>query len=206
MTGDINMLRKSASFALALAVTGIATTQVQAGVIGWGSPVGGSFFDSNRWAQGTVPGSHDDVLFNARGNYGVWLSKSHTNSRLLVGNNNVNLNLNGFQYRLDSDSSGSLLMGLREDDAAGLNVSNGMLRSSKGRLAYAPGSYASVNVLPGATWRNTGPLTVGQKGRADLNVSGGLLSSDGGRIGAAPAAAGPSRSPARPRSGASAAR
>ena len=179
------MLKKSATLALAFAVTGIGATRAHAGVIGWGSPTGGSFFDSNRWAQGAVPGSRDDVLFNARGNYGVWMSKSHSNSRLLVGNNNVNLNLNGFEYRLSSDSSGSLLMGLRDNDAAGLNVSNGRLRSTKGRLAYAPGSYASVNVLPGATWRNTGPLTVGQKGRADLVVSGGLLSSDGGRIGAA---------------------
>jgi T5SS/PEP-CTERM-associated repeat protein len=168
-----------------LAVSGVLATGTEAGVIGWGSPVGGSFFDATKWERGTVPGTRDDVVFDARGSYGVSLSRSHTNSRLLVGNDAVNLNLNGFQYRLDADTSGSLLLGLRNGDAAGLNLSNGTLRSSKGRMAYAPGSYASVNILPGATWRNTGPLVVGQKGKADLNVSGGTLSSDGGRIGTA---------------------
>lgn len=178
------MPKTSATLALALAVTGIvATTQAHAGVIGWGAPAGGSFFDSSRWENGAVPGTRDDVIFNARGSYGVSLNKSHANSRLLVGHDQVSLNLNGHRYRLSAERSGALLMGLQARDAAGLNLSNGMVKSSKGRLAYAPRSYASLNVLPGTTWMNKGPLVIGQKGKADLTISGAKVSSEDGRIG-----------------------
>jgi T5SS/PEP-CTERM-associated repeat protein len=178
-------LKKSATVVLALAVTGVVASNANAGVIGWGSSVGGSFFDAARWQSGTVPGPRDDVKFDTRAIYGLSLNKGHKNARMLVGDDAIDLNLNGHRYVLDRDRSGSVLMGLDKSDASGLTLRNGVLKSTKSRLAYAPGSYAAVNVIAGAKWRNTGPLVVGQKGTADMTVSGGVLSSDGGRVGSA---------------------
>ena len=183
------LLQRTAKLALTLSIAGVVTglraTTADASVLGWNAAHGGSFFDSNNWQHRAVPGTHDEVVFNRGAQYGVWLNKSYTNSRMLVGNDAINLNLNGHRYHLDADTSGSLLMGLKANDAAGLNLTNGTLRSSKGRLAYAPGTFANVNVFSTATWRNTGPLVVGQKGRAEMTISGGKVSSDGGRIGSA---------------------
>ena len=183
---EIDMLLKSsATVALALAVAGVVATDVNAAVVGWGSAVGGSFFDATRWESGAVPGPRDDVKFDTRATYGLSLTKGHKNARMLVGDDAIDLNLNGHRYVLDRDRSGSILMGLDDRDASGLNLRNGVLKSTKGRLAYAPGSYSAVNVISGAKWRNTGPLVVGQKGTADMTISGGVVSSDGGRVGSA---------------------
>lgn len=119
----------------------------------WNDPAGGELGDSTKWDLGVAPGVDDYVHFNLPNSYTVWLDDYYTHDRLLVEGSDLTLNLNGYEYTLDTilDDYQSILIG--DSTPSSLTLSGGSVycRDLFTGRNDSPTSVGTLNVRGGAT-------------------------------------------------------
>ena len=115
-----------------LAIAGVAVSLALAPTargqdINWIDPLGGGFQDNLNWNTQTVPGAANSAVFNlSNAGYSALFSANATNAGLRVLDDVVTLDLNGFQYTVNTTISLT--------DAAGqtarLTIKNGTLQAN----------------------------------------------------------------------------
>jgi len=157
----------------------------------WQQPAGGIFQVPQNWTPGGVPGSQDIARFNIGGAYTVTLAGNRANQRMLIGDDKLVFDLNGYRYRLLSTGLPSLTLGLSSPpgeppDVARVTFRNGIVESVEAEIGSAPGSSGSVIVSTDARWNNSALIHVGAGGTGNVTITrGAKVTSNSGKIGLA---------------------
>ncbi len=119
----------------------------------WNDSAGGELGDSTKWNPAMTPGVDDYVYFDLPNTYTVWLDDDYTHDKLHVEGSTLTLDLNGYEYTLDTpdDNYQSILIG----------------DSTPSALTLSGGSVYCGDLFTG---RNDSPTSVGT-----LNVKGGAM-------------------------------
>jgi len=134
----------------------LSSLTIDAYAIEWINPAGGDFFNPANW-NGGVPGPADRAIFNLSSpGYDVLLSAPLQNTRMIVGNDNVNFVLNPATtsaYFLTGESPGGPLT------VGSVNGNNGNLNFSGGALVLLNAGASNISVI-GDSAGATGTLTL----------------------------------------------
>ncbi|MEX2185153.1 MAG: dockerin type I domain-containing protein [Pirellulales bacterium] len=154
--------------------------RVDAADFSWISSGPASFGTPGAWSPSAnaPPGLADQAIFNRVSTVEetpVNFSTSPTNSRLIVRDDKVGLNLAGNTYRLTSasDAAAGVVVAEQFGHIADLSVSAGRLESNYATFGLASGSDGLVNVVNSAVWTNSQSMFVGRGGVGELVVETG---------------------------------
>ena len=125
------------------------------------------------WSPSGLPALADVARFNLGTSYTVSFANVSKINRIIVGNDNVILDMRGGTYTATSSAQTSLLMGVKAADAARLQIKNGTLNTYQTILGSAANSSGAVTVSAGGIWNGLGSLTLGSLGSGNLTVTGG---------------------------------
>jgi T5SS/PEP-CTERM-associated repeat protein len=128
---------------------------------------------ATNWSPSGTPGAADVARFNKGAAYTVTFTGAPKVSRVIIGNDNLIMDLRGGSYTATSVVQASLLMGVKAKDTARLQVKNGTFTTSQTILGSAASSSGSVIVSTGGIWNGLGSLTLGSLGSGNLTVTGG---------------------------------
>ena len=171
--------------ACVILLVGTAATRGPAADRFWSDPDGGAFEASGNWEGSPPPGPADAAVFDlGASEYTVSFATSPTSSRLIVGDDAVELLLNGSTWTL-LDGAQGIVVGQNDWDAGSLAVTDGTLAGGAMRIAASTGSDGRVFVAgPGSALQTTGGgMAIGSQGLGMLMVF------DGGEVAAATTAA-----------------
>jgi T5SS/PEP-CTERM-associated repeat protein len=140
----------------------------------WSNSAGGSFNVSTNWSGGNIPGPSDSALFDLGSAYTVTFPTSPTNTKLIVGNDNVTFNLLANTYTLSSllalPTSPSVAVGEISTDNAVFRLTNGTLLDQYAVIGKDSGSHGNVTILSTGYWNNLNDLDIGYSGQAQLTI------------------------------------
>ncbi|MGA2496155.1 MAG: PEP-CTERM sorting domain-containing protein [Tepidisphaeraceae bacterium] len=128
---------------------------------------------ATNWNPSGVPGLADVARFNRGAAYTVTFAGASKVNRIIVGNDNLIMDMRGGSYTTTSTAQTSLLMGVKANDVARLQIKNGTLTTSQTILGSTTNSSGSVIVSAGGIWNGLGSLTLGSLGSGNLTVTGG---------------------------------
>jgi hypothetical protein len=79
----------------------------------WNDSAGGELGDPTKWNPTGTPGVDDYVYFDLPNSYTVWLDDYYTHDKLIVEGSDLTLELNGYEYMLDTtnDYNQSIIIG-----------------------------------------------------------------------------------------------
>lgn len=167
---------------LMLAVAG-ALSVVQATTISWNNKAGGDFSNTANWTAGLLPGVLDSALFNTASTdpYTVTFSSNPSNNQLLVGNDNVTLDLRGHTYALTDwiYSPGVSSAQIGSINGGTLNLENttnsvGQINSVFVSIGSLLGETGTLNITGSkAQWNSSQDIQVGDAGIGNLTIKNG---------------------------------
>lgn len=167
--------------AVAAAAASFASGRVNAADFLWISPTDASYNTPAAWtpSANAPPTLTDQAIFNryslgGSGETSVDFVSSPTNSRLIVRDDDIHLDLAGFLYRLSNASAATpgVVVAEQSGNIANLRVEGGRLESTFTTLGLASGSDGVVN-LNAAAWSNTQTMLVGAGGVGELILDTG---------------------------------
>jgi T5SS/PEP-CTERM-associated repeat protein len=138
----------------------------------WVNPLGGLYNTPANWNGNIVPGPADNGIFNLNaGVYTVSFSAGVTSGGMIVRNEDLQLNLSGFNLVLSSVSG--LTLGDQSGNFARLTIRNGGLSSNNVTLAPHALAVGVATITSGGTLNVGSLLSVGSVGVGSLNILGG---------------------------------
>ncbi len=138
----------------------------------------------SNWSPTGSPGAADVARFNRGTSYTVTFTGAAKINRVMVGNDNLIMDLRGNSYTATSTVQPSLSLGNKANDTSRLQIKNGTLKTAQAVVGSVASSFGSVTVSTGGIWNGLGSLTVGSFGSGNLTVtSGGKASATALKLG-----------------------
>jgi T5SS/PEP-CTERM-associated repeat protein len=160
----------------------LGTSRINAADYFWISQTDAGFSTASAWNPSTnaPPAAADMAIFDRYGLSGfdeettVSFSTSPSNSRLIVRDDAIALNLAANTYRLTNASAGtaSLVVAEQAGHISNLRIEGGRLEAVNATLGLASQSDGVVNVS-GANWSNSQTLLVGSSGVGEIILDTG---------------------------------
>lgn len=164
---------------MATALVALSRRELRAIDYFWIPAASATYQTPGNWDRNAVPGLLDQAIFNryslgGEGETDVTFTAGATNSRMIMRDDDIRLNLNDNTYRLTNANAGTpgLVVAELSGNISNLTIEGGALESNYATIGLASGSYGSIAIGPG-TWTNSQTLFVGLGGDADFFVDTG---------------------------------